>query len=745
MLLQRFGFLLRPSGDIEIERGIRTLLAITVPIIIGDILDRSEVGLMVGLAAQTLILADVGGLYCLRAKTLVATTIGMALALIIGTLASAWLGLTVVIVFCGLFLAGYLTVYGENGALAGVVISLLLLFAVSLPSGDMVVALQRAGIAVLGGGWTIFLALFIWPFRPNQPLRQVTAENFHGIATYLRSLPLHSRSNAHEEPYFDQIRQLLLRSRKTVTLTRRGRWGKNELRELLIVLIEDSDRINTSLIALRELLHLHPLPQLTTVSILLEDILVQVAEISEDIAGLILGRNKQPDCERLQLLLKAIEQQKNLQAKVLENAEDDYSSYVAISQLNNRLKKLFKQLKIASETAQHLRQSEEFSDKKNPWQRNFEGIEKEYGQEKAWWEPLKSNFNLESPLFRHGLRLGLGSALGVLIYNKLGITHSFWIGLTLVIVLKPDFSLTFQRFFNRVFGTILGSFFVLALLPIIDNPIWLEIIGVISIAIALSLVRFHYSLAVFFITIFALIISRLDASNDGINLEYIRIVYTLIGSALAFVLSFGFLRVNEDERFSLAAIKALEANQIFFHSVMAVYLGESSYQTAILSSYRNKARRANTTMQTALQRLIDDPSTPFPQMEPAITLSNYIPRFGRGVTVLLTELEQYRGSPPHPDLSLFTQQITQALTQLTQALQANNPPSPLPPLEDTLENILDHLQELREERLVEIGRQKEGTNLQKYLRDYNIVTTELVELSNRVGVMNTAIDRFIRS
>jgi len=133
---------------------------------------------------------------------------------------------------------------------------------------------------------------------------------------------------------------------------------------------------------------------------------------------------------------------------------------------------------------------------------------------------------------------------------------------------------------------------------------------------------------------------------------------------------------------------------------MAVYLGESSYQTVILSSHRNKARRANTTMQTALQRLIDDPSTPFPQMEPAITLSNYIPRFGRGVTVLLTELEQYRGSPPHPNL---------------------------------------------EERLVEIGHQKEGTNLQKYLGDYNIVTTELVELSSRVGVMNTAIDRFIRS
>jgi uncharacterized membrane protein YccC len=745
MLRQRFAFLLRPSGDIEIERGIRTLLAIALPLILGRLLNKPELGLMVGLAAQTLILADVGGLYSVRAKTLISTTIGMALALIIGTLVSGWLGLTVVVIFCGLFFAGYLTVYGENGALAGLVIGLLLLFAVSLPPGDFIVALQRASIAVLGGTWTIFLALFIWPFRPNQPLRLVTAENFEGIAEYLRSLPLRSHPNANEEPSFARIRQLLMRSRETVTWTRRGSWGKSELRELLIVLIEDSDRITTTLIALRELLHLHLLPQLTTVSILLEDILIQVAEISEDIAGLIIGKNKKPDCERLQLLFKAIEQQKNLQAKVLENNVDDYTSYVAISQLNHQLKKLSKQLKIASETAQQLHQGDQFSGKKRDWQSSLTEIEKDYSQEKAWWEPLRANFTLESPLFRHGLRLGLGSAIGVLIYTWLGIAQSFWIGLTLVIVLKPDFSLTFQRFFYRVLGTILGAGVVILLFPIIVHPLWLTTIAVFSISIALALVRFHYSLAVFFITIFALIISRLDPANAEINLEYIRILYTLIGGALAFALSFGVLRFREEERFSNAAIKALEASKIYFQAVMAVYLGESPYQPIILSSERDKTRRANTTMQTALQRLINDPSTPFAQMEPAITLSNYIPRFGRGVTVLLTELEQYRGSPPHPNINLFSQQVTQALNQLIQSLQEDNPPSPLPPLEDTLEEILDHLQESREERLLEIANHQEETNLQKYLRDYNIVTRELLELSRRIGAMNTAIDRFARS
>jgi uncharacterized membrane protein YccC len=312
-------------------------------------------------------------------------------------------------------------------------------------------------------------------------------------------------------------------------------------------------------------------------------------------------------------------------------------------------------------------------------------------------------------------------------------------------VLKPDFSLTFQRFFNRVLGTILGTAVVILLFQVINNPLWLEIIGIFAISIALSLLRFHYSLAVFFITIFALIISRLEPANAEINLEKIRIIYTIIGSALAFVLSFGFLRFREDERFSSAAIKAIEASQLYFQAVMEVYLGTSPYQPLLLSAARNKARRANTTMQTALQRLIDDPSTRFTQMEPAITLSNYIPRFGRGVTVLLTELEQYRGSPPHPQVNLFTQQVNQALTQLAQSLHTETSPPPLPPLEDTLEDILDHLQQSREERLLEIANHQEGTNLQKYLRDYNIVATELQELSRRIQAMATAIARFEQS
>ncbi len=741
MLVKRFAFFLRPTGNIEISRGIRVWLATAVPMVIGEVIHQSELGLMVGLSAQILLFADVGGLYSTRAKTLILTVIGIALALIIGTLASSWLWLTIILVFIGLFLAGYLTVYGENGAAAGLVIGLVLLYSITFPPGGIELAVQRAFVVLIAGVWTLFLALLLWPFQPNQPLRQVVAKNFLSLAQYLHDLRVISAASSERlESSSSQVRQALLQSRETLTYIRIGKWGKSHLRELLIVLIEDSDHIMTNLIAVQELINLHPLPQLKTVGILLEDVFEQVASITEDIAQLILGKTRIPDCNRLQLLLEAIDQQYNLQKRVLESEVDNYISYAAMGQLKFWLKKLQRQLKLTTQTAQQLHNRLE-------WQANKTSRSPTEGDiwdapQEFWWEPLQENFTIESPLFRHALRLGLGSALGVLIYTCAQIPHGFWIGLTLIVVLKPDFSLTFQRFFYRVIGTILGAGVVSLILAVIHNIFVLECIGLFSVAIGISLVRFHYSLSVFFITLFVLILSQTHPDAAGVNYIEARLICTLIGAALAFALSFGFARLKEELRFLSTVITAIEQVNVYFKSVMAVYLGENPYHANRLLKNRHKARLANITLQIALQRLINDPSTPFNKIESAITLTNYIPRLGRGVTILLTQLEQYSGSKPHPKVILFTQQVTEGLTELAQSLKENTPLLPLPPLNATVDEILLHLQQLQEERLTEISNHQEGTSTHYYLRDYNIVATGLQEIVRRLEAVHTAITRF---
>jgi uncharacterized membrane protein YccC len=742
MLIKRFDFLLHPTGKIEVSRGIRTFFALAIPIAIGYAIGQPDLGWNIGSSAQLLLFADVGGLYSIRAKSLVGSTLGIMLAIALGTLISGSLGLTVIVVFVGLFLAGYLTVYGENGAFAGLVISLSLLIAITLPTGGWDIVVERVWIALLGSSWAIFLALGIWPFQPNTPLLQIVARNFQGIAGYLRNFSSFSAFDQEERPASSQPRQLLLESRKLLTYTRVGRWGKSELRELLIVLIEDSDRILTTIISIQELLRIYPLPQLTTVSILLDDVRDQVAGILEDIGQLILGKAKIPDCDRLKLLIKAVEQQQILQRKTLETDIENYASYAAVEQIKTWLSKLQQQLYLASQTAQQLHDRNQWQSPSKKLKRSPTEKELWIASEKSWWEPLAENFNLESPLFRHALRLGLGAALGVLIYTFAHISQGLWIGFTLVIVLKPDFSLTFQRLFLRIIGTVLGLLAVYFLLILIHPPLLLEIIGIFSMAIALSLIRFHYSLAVFFITIFAVILSEVQATLPNVDFITARLVGTLIGGAIAFILSFSVLRMKEELRFSSALIQSISEMTVYFQSVMDVYLGQTAYDPVTLTRNRHEIRLTNTKMQAALQRLLDDPSTPFATMEPAITLTNYIPRFGRGITVLLTQLEQHTGSEPHPNLALFTDQVTQSLTQFAQALQENTPLLPLPEINQTMQNILNHLQDLQEERLTEIANHQHNTTTHQYLRDYNIVATELQEMVFRLEAIHEALSRF---
>ena len=397
---------------------------------------------------------------------------------------------------------------------------------------------------------------------------------------------------------------------------------------------------------------------------------------------------------------------------------------------------------MASQTAQQLHDRNQWQNPSKKLKRSATEKELWIASEKSWWEPLTENFNLESPLFRHALRLGLGAALGVLIYTFADIPHGLWIGFTLVIVLKPDFSLTFQRFFLRIIGTILGLVAVSLILATVHTPLWLEIIGVCSMAIALSLIRFHYSLAVFFITIFAVILSEIQTTSGNVDFITARLVGTLIGAAIAFFLSFSVLRMKEELRFSSALIQSINEMTVYFQSIMDVYLGQTTYDPIALTQNRYKIRLTNTKMQAALQRLLDDPSTPFATMEPAITLTNYIPRLGRGITVLLTQLEQHTGSEPHPDLALFTDQVTQSLTQFAQALQENTPLLPLPELNQTMQDILNHLQDRQEERLTEIANQQHNTATHQYLRDYNIVATELQEMVFRVEAIHEALSRF---
>ncbi|MEO6704094.1 MAG: FUSC family protein [Jatrophihabitantaceae bacterium] len=77
---------------------------------------------------------------------------------------------------------------------------------------------------------------------------------------------------------------------------------------------------------------------------------------------------------------------------------------------------------------------------------------------------LRANLDLRSPALRHSSRLAILVPLADLVTREVGIPRGYWVSLTILVVLRPDFGSTFQRSLMRVLGTLVGLLAASALL-----------------------------------------------------------------------------------------------------------------------------------------------------------------------------------------------------------------------------------------------------------------------------------------
>src|SRR5690606_21144386 len=118
---------------------------------------------------------------------------------------------------------------------------------------------------------------------------------------------------------------------------------------------------------------------------------------------------------------------------------------------------------------------------------------------------LRNNLNLKSGNFRYALRLSIVSLVGLFIGHLLPVGHhSYWIVLTIMVILKPGFSTTKERNYQRVIGTIAGGILGAGILYFIPNKDVLFVLMVIFMIITYSTQRTHYFICVLFMTPFIL-------------------------------------------------------------------------------------------------------------------------------------------------------------------------------------------------------------------------------------------------
>ncbi|XNV29108.1 FUSC family protein [Bordetella pertussis] len=117
--------------------------------------------------------------------------------------------------------------------------------------------------------------------------------------------------------------------------------------------------------------------------------------------------------------------------------------------------------------------------------------------------------------------------------------HSYWVLLTIVIIMKPGFALTRQRNGWRLMGTLVGCILALILFTLTNNPTILFAVLLGACIMGNSLVQLNYMASAIFNTLFVVLVFHFVAPGT-VSLEVIgeQAMDTALGCALALICSY---------------------------------------------------------------------------------------------------------------------------------------------------------------------------------------------------------------
>ncbi|MFD0834766.1 FUSC family protein [Mariniflexile aquimaris] len=220
---------------------------------------------------------------------------------------------------------------------------------------------------------------------------------------------------------------------------------------------------------------------------------------------------------------------------------------------------------------------------------------------------LTANFSFKSPIFRHSLRLTVTMLIGFIIGNVIEMQQSYWILLTIVVIMRPSYGLTKERTVQLVVGTLIGAAIGVGIVLLTQNQLLYAIIAATSLIIGFSLVKNNYRNAAVFITMYVIFMFALIHPNILTVIKF-RVFDTLIGSSLAFIGNYFFWPAWESKNIKEYFSNSVQAFIVFLKEIDTFYHVKGEISTTY-SLARKEAFLEVGNLNAAYQRLIRDPKS----------------------------------------------------------------------------------------------------------------------------------------
>ncbi|MFI8360470.1 FUSC family protein [Streptomyces sp. NPDC085612] len=222
---------------------------------------------------------------------------------------------------------------------------------------------------------------------------------------------------------------------------------------------------------------------------------------------------------------------------------------------------------------------------------------------------VRRELRRDSPVFRHAVRLAAVATLGYLIAARLPGGHGYWVPITSVMVMRPDFHQTYARAVARLAGTLAGvalaTGMVRALGP--DAQVF-GLLAVVSAGLSFMLNRTGYAYSQCFTAAYVVFLLGMGGQAWEQTVPE-RVVLTLLGGALA-MLAYVVFPAWETPRLPGRLADWLAAEGRYAAAVLRSYAEPTREHHADLRRALLASREARAAWQEAYDRARQEPVRP---------------------------------------------------------------------------------------------------------------------------------------
>jgi uncharacterized membrane protein YccC len=280
---------------------------------------------------------------------------------------------------------------------------------------------------------------------------------------------------------------------------------------------------------------------------------------------------------------------------------------------------------------------------------------------------IRANLTFESAAFRHAVRLAVCVTLGAAIGRAVSWHRTYWLPMTVAIVLKPDFTATFSRGVLRVAGTLTGLAFATVLFHLVSTTIMTQIVLIALLTFVLrSLGAANYGILTAAVSALVVLLIGLTGVSAK-DVIAARAVNSVAGGALALA-AYWLWPTWERYRINENVARLLDAYRNYFHAICTAYLKPDAPPPE-LDTARQACRLARSNLEASVARLSAEP---YPKQLTALNdmlASSH--RLVHALMALEAGLYQSQFMPPRDAFRTFSHDVERTLYFLAASLRGS--------------------------------------------------------------------------